>query len=666
MNRPYLVIRCSILLALVALITSLGRGESAAQAGISALSVTLVDTASFPTVRLYLSVVDSDRQPVTELPAENFTLYENDVPIADFTVDPVEHPLLVGVVIDSAVSFNTWEGGVPRVEQAKEATRWLVAPDHQRLISDDEVAIFAFQDGLPVRLVDFTYDHQRVLDQGVNQVSTAGNQYTALFDILRQATTETATRQGARRRALLVFSDGVDRTSGVEVDRVIQEAVDAHLLIYTVGLGANLAPDRPGSAFLRRLADETGGRYTWYRPGRAGEEEEMNAFLDALVAQRAGYLISYASNQYQGNPDVRIAVHRAGAAAEDTLTFEVPPVPPTVSVDDLRSGQVVVGTFTVRPSIARAQRDIDRVEYYVDDELVHTARAAPWAFEWDTRGHASSDVEAEPHTLKILACDIGDQCGEVSLTVGTRLPTPTPTPPPGPTAAFPVAGTVLMVTSIGALVIALAALVTLIVVMRRGGIQTIGGVVAEVRRRTRVWRQRTGIFGGGAPAPRQSVATLSIVSDMFKGKQFNLDESVIFLGRVEERADVAFYWDECVSGRHAKIAQEGAQFYIWDLNSTNGTWVNEQRVPRSLSEGLELAEAIPLCDGDVVRLGPDLRLRLNLAGEAMEPPSPGAAESSAAETPTQILTPAPPPEPQPTAGRDDQNDTQTISRQPNQ
>lgn len=159
------------------------------------------------------------------------------------------------------------------------------------------------------------------------------------------------------------------------------------------------------------------------------------------------------------------------------------------------------------------------------------------------------------------------------------------------------------------------------------------GLLAEVRRRTRVWRQRTGIFGG-EPAARQSMATLTIVSDIFEDKQFNLEESVIFLGREQERADVVFYWDEYISRRHAKIAQEGAQFYIWDLNSANGTWVNEQRIPRSLSEGVELTEAVPLRDDDVIRLGPDLRLCFNLANKEEQKLAPAASESLEAEAPT--------------------------------
>jgi VWFA-related protein len=623
---------------------------ASAQVGIRNLDITLVDEEDFPDVDIYFSVNDLDGQPVTGLTQDNFELYEDDASVPIATLSEVEHPMLIGVVIDSAVSFNTWDGGAPRVEKAKEAARWLVSPQYGRLIPDDEVGVFAFQAGAPERLVPFSWDHQKVVNQGIDPVNTEGNQYTALFDILRQAIQETSTYEGARRRALLVFSDGVDQTSGTEIDSVIQEAVDNHLLIYAVGMGRGLAHDQEGSAFLRRLADETGGEYFWYRPAQADSEEEMKAFLDRLVAQRAGYVLTYASNQYEGTPEVQLVVASGGTSAEDAISYEVPSLPPAVTIDDLEEGDILEGVVEVEPSISRAQREIDRVEYWLNDELVYTARSAPWTFEWDTSEHATSTTDADVHNLKVVACDIRDKCAETSMTLGTRLPQPTPTPAP---MVVPATDTTMskiqMVVSIGALVIAISALVIIFILVRRGGFSAVQNVAAEVRRRTRVWRQRTNIFGGGQPGTRQSFAKLTVVSDMFEGKEFPIEENKIFLGRDEQRADIILYWNDYISGRHAQVAQEGDQFYVWDLNSSNGTWVDEQRVPRSLSEGVELEEARALNSGSILRLGPDLRLRFDLVESEQEQeqqpdqeepenedPSGGDGHRSG-EAPTQIL-----------------------------
>ncbi len=612
-----------------------------AESIIKTLGITLVDTTDFPSTQVYFSVNDVDGLPVSDLQEGDLQLYEDDVPVANFEVTPVENPLLIGVVIDSAVSFRTREGGATRVEHAKEVARWLVAPQYGRLSLDDQVAIYAFQAGQPVRLVDFTHDHQRVLDQGIALVSTEGNSYTALFDILRQAIGETSVRAGARRRALMVFSDGVDRTSAADVERVIQQAQEAHLLIYTVGLGADLAPDRPGSAFLRRLADETGGQYLWYRPGRPGADEPVLELLNALAEQRKGYRITYSSNQYQGNPRLRLVTRRLGAQAEDRATFEVPPLPPVVTVDTIKPGEILAGSITVQPSIARTQRELERVEYRIDDQLVFTARSAPWAFEWDTREYASSAIEYEELSLSVVACDLAQQCSEpYALQLGVRLPQPTPTPSPVVVSETVDSGMGTVLSALS-LVVSLAALVLIVIYMRRGGGQAVGRVVQEVRRKTRVWMNQTKIFGAGGGGSNH-VPTLSVASDAHKGERFPLTGRVLFLGRDAERADLVFEWDDYISRRHAKIAQEGEQWYIWDMNSANRTWLNQELVRASLSEGLDLEEAVPLHDGDMLKMGPELTLRFELpAVNGIHSQSEESSEAVDLTTPTRVVASAP-------------------------
>lgn len=50
-----------------------------------------------------------------------------------------------------------------------------------------------------------------------------------------------------------------------------------------------------------------------------------------------------------------------------------------------------------------------------------------------------------------------------------------------------------------------------------------------------------------------------------------------------------------VSRRHAEIVQQGGQWFLLDLNSTNGSFVNNQRIPPNTRH--------PLQPGDQIRLG---------------------------------------------------------------
>lgn len=52
--------------------------------------------------------------------------------------------------------------------------------------------------------------------------------------------------------------------------------------------------------------------------------------------------------------------------------------------------------------------------------------------------------------------------------------------------------------------------------------------------------------------------------------------------------------DSGISRLHARITREGEMFFIKDMNSTNGTWINERRI--------SVYELCPIKNGDVIRL----------------------------------------------------------------
>jgi predicted component of type VI protein secretion system len=72
-------------------------------------------------------------------------------------------------------------------------------------------------------------------------------------------------------------------------------------------------------------------------------------------------------------------------------------------------------------------------------------------------------------------------------------------------------------------------------------------------------------------------------------KEYDLGESLT-IGRLPDNTVVID--NPAVSGHHARVSWDGSHFVVEDLNSTNGTYVNEKRVIRHL-----------LQDGDVVLVG---------------------------------------------------------------
>ncbi|MBR7057149.1 MAG: FHA domain-containing protein, partial [Stomatobaculum sp.] len=65
------------------------------------------------------------------------------------------------------------------------------------------------------------------------------------------------------------------------------------------------------------------------------------------------------------------------------------------------------------------------------------------------------------------------------------------------------------------------------------------------------------------------------------------------LGKKPEICQVVIDYDKSVSKLHCEIYAEGRKFYIRDLNSTNGTYVDNQRI----------ADVHELYSGSTIRLG---------------------------------------------------------------
>lgn len=117
-----------------------------------------------------------------------------------------------------------------------------------------------------------------------------------------------------------------------------------------------------------------------------------------------------------------------------------------------------------------------------------------------------------------------------------------------------------------------------------------------------------------------------------KGRHWNISKPETRMGR-DPKGDIALRDDEfpSVSRNHAVLRLEADQWWVEDLNSLGGTFVNGQKVRRAR-----------LSPGDVVRLaadGPELRLR---AGAAL-PGSVAAVQPAAAKpaAPTRLYGGAP-------------------------
>lgn len=88
-----------------------------------------------------------------------------------------------------------------------------------------------------------------------------------------------------------------------------------------------------------------------------------------------------------------------------------------------------------------------------------------------------------------------------------------------------------------------------------------------------------------------------------------LDKGELRVGR-SSRCDVVIIHPE-VSRAHAQLVWQDDTYWVEDLSSTNGTWVNGRRLPPH--------EPTALKPGDVIGLGPNVRLHYQVLGPGEAP-----------------------------------------------
>ena len=79
----------------------------------------------------------------------------------------------------------------------------------------------------------------------------------------------------------------------------------------------------------------------------------------------------------------------------------------------------------------------------------------------------------------------------------------------------------------------------------------------------------------------------------FKDRSINIKRTIT-IGR-DNNNDVVIKDDPLISRRHATIEKEGPTYYVMDNGSTNGTYLNNNPIPRF--------EKVKIKKGDVITMG---------------------------------------------------------------
>jgi len=246
-----------------------------AAAGVIALMASAAGLAQQPTFSSRLDVVRVDAlvtdggRPVRGLAAGDFIVLDNGAPQ---TVDFVSFETLPVNVILAFDQSSSVTGD--RLSQLRDAARAVLGA----LTPRDQAALVTFSHRVELRQA-LTHESRLVVD-AVSAAKPAGE--TSLFDGvyagLLVGVNDTA------RNLVIVFSDGVDTSSWLGAEQIIETAKRSDAVVYA------LSPKGAGSVpFLRELTDQTGGSTIEVESLR----ELSTRFVAILEEFRNRYLLSY-------------------------------------------------------------------------------------------------------------------------------------------------------------------------------------------------------------------------------------------------------------------------------------------------------------------------------------------------------------------------------------
>jgi len=579
----------------------------------------------------------------SDLALDSFQIYESGVARPATSVARQYIGAQIAIVFDTAGSFagpgsqgsnRLFDDAIAALDELLLSKKWLQqSPPVDQLLLIVPTGMTTFKIAAP-------WTVQPALIHNSAYQSAIVNTDTPLYKMLIEAMVRMKDLPDYEQRAkfLLVFSDGIDRTSANDVTDVINRANNLGVKILTVQIGAG-----GDGKTLQRLAEETPRdfRSEWAYARYRGSDS-LASLYGAIKSQAEQYLVCYRSRiNRPGAHNIEVGVKVEGREYKSPArSVSISPLPPGVKIVAPADGTVynrIASRWDQDPSTIEPReepvtvevtwpdnfpRGIERVLYQVDGSTV--ANLSPnEVFVWDF-----SRLAPGIHSLRVV---VRDELGiegasdpvraEINLVI-PPAPTPTPTPPPTPTPLPPWPERIrqnietqpmLLIVFVVAVAAALLALYALIRLLRNPQVrETLTTTVTQaVRDPTVIFKPKR----GPTTAPRAFL--VPIIDDMgTRGDPIPVRWQTTYIGRDPARSQIVFA-DRTVSRLHARLVEEtDHEFVLHDEGSTSGTYVNNTQV--------DVSQPSKLKHGDVLEFG-RVRAIFQLAGDS-QTTQPGGAQ----------------------------------------
>lgn len=546
---------------------------------INSVEAESIDGETAYEVTAYVTVADSNGQPITGLTEDDFTLTEDGEDVAITSLAYVERSATIVLVLDTSGSMLRDDA----IATLRESAVGFIS----NLSENDQVGIIYFNDTV-VMAQNLSNDLQGAASiVGLLEAEIGAG--TCLYDAACDAVTM-ATGAPPGQRAVVLFTDGVDERgdsdepcsahTGGDVIALALGGV-THVPIYTIGLG-----DTIDTGELARISESTGGHALV-----APEADDIAALFQAVAHQlKNQYTLTYRSETTSGEHGLTVVVDVDGVVDIGAGNFIAPIV---LNLSGLDDGAILDGSRMIRATASGA--DIARVTFELDGETLPEIASPPFEITLDSAALVPGEHE-------LVAMAILEDGAELTGTLqfeaaAVVIAGPTEgviAEPPGdgdgffreilanlPSWALPVGigGGAFILVSVAIVVIAIA-----LSRKKRGAARAGFAGTSDMTTDIRLG---------------PTLATLIVEESLSlkHGQRFDLTREIIKLGRGIDNDIVVP--DAPVSRLHAEIHFKVGTFQVFDKNSSYGTFVN----------GAEVGfDGLPLQHGDTLGLGTRTRM----------------------------------------------------------
>lgn len=495
------------------------------------------DINNFQEIKLFLNIVNNKGESVSNLDSTN--IFVNEINTGKKVNPKVEkfmnssESISLCFVIDASNSMN----GAP-LNNIKEGLL-SVLPD---LRPQDKIGIAYFNDEF-YKKVDFTSDKD-VLKNNIKDLSTGGKSSQIYPSI--KAAVDWLSGNNSSRKILVILSDGIDN-SDMKIEEVFNVIKDKSFSIFSIGTIADNSNSRRHLKNMEDISSKANDGFYF----RISTPEDMKNIIPLIYDRiKNEYILTYysycpVSTQVNGN----IEIKRQNTTFVTDFSYKSPdkiiknaPAPSFFETKEFLFGSIGVGVILIALGTFLYLNIQKKKQFKFEKEEEQRLRQ----LETEENMQRFEAIQKEYDEL----LDRLENQQNISQQEKERI--------------FNLEN------------------------LLQESSKTVYGEPAkiDIRRRTMILEAKndvpkiSGLSNG---------ASLTINSGIYSGQMINLIKNNTSIGRQD--CDIVLK-DDTISRSHASIINSNGEYYIQDLNSTNGTFVNNQRISQT-----------PLTDGDNIRLG---------------------------------------------------------------